>query len=115
MKASLTNAIVQSENHYVTHTINSNLPLIQESKEERIKNHLTSIMAYAELILSGKMGPVRESQRKKIEVIRSEAKRMNFLLKTYKKEDAPKSSFIKNEIAKLELKLALPKKVFTKP
>ncbi len=67
-------------------------------------------MAYAELILSGKMGPVRESQRKKIEVIRSEAKRMNFLLKTYKKEDAPKSSFIKNKIVELELKLTSSKK-----
>lgn len=81
-----------------------------EINVDELQNHLTPIMAYAELILGGKMGPVTEKQRKKIEVIRSEAKRMNFLLKTCKKEDTSKPSFIKNEIAKLELKLALSRK-----
>ncbi len=81
-----------------------------ETEVDKIKNHLTPIIGYAELILSGKMGAITVRQRKNIEVIRSEAKRMNFLLKTYKKEYAAKSSFIKNEIAKLGLKLDLSKK-----
>jgi len=83
---------------------------VLETDADMIQNHLTPIMAYAELILRGKMGPVSVRQRKKIEVIRSEAKRMNFLLKTFKKEDSSKSAFIKNEIVELELKLALSKK-----
>ncbi len=84
--------------------------LLLETDADKIRNHITPIMAYAELILSGKMGPVTHKQRKKIEAIRAVAKSMNFLLKSCKKEDTTKSSFIKNEIAKLELKLALSKK-----
>ena len=81
-----------------------------ETEVDKLQNHLTPIVGYAELILSGKMGPITVRQRKKIQVIRSEGKRMNFLLKTFKKENAAKSSFIKNEIVELELKLALSKK-----
>ena len=84
--------------------------LLLETDADKIRNHITPIMAYAELILSGKMGPVTQKQRKKIEAIRAEAKRMNFLLKTFKKGDYSKSSFVKNKIVNLELKLALSKK-----
>ena len=83
---------------------------VLETDADKIRNHITPIMASAELILSGKLGLISIRQRKKIEVIRAEAKRMNFLLKTFKKEDATKSSFIKKEIIELELKLALSKK-----
>ena len=80
-----------------------------ETEADKIRNHLTPITTYSQLILDGKMGQVSEMHRKKIQVIITEAEKINDLLKTFNKEDASKSSSIKNEIIELELKLALSK------
>ena len=80
-----------------------------ETDADKIRNHLTPIMTYSKLILDGKMGKVSEMHRKKIQVIITEAERINDLLKTFNKEEVSKSSSIKNEIVELELKLALSK------
>ncbi|MCH7647717.1 MAG: matrixin family metalloprotease [Thaumarchaeota archaeon] len=80
-----------------------------ETEADKIRNHLTPIMTYSKLILDGKMGKVSEMHRKKIQVIITEAERINDLLKTFNKEEVSKSSSIKNEIVELELKLALSK------
>ena len=78
-----------------------------ETEADKIRNHLTPIMTYSQLILDGKMEKVSEVHRKKIQVIITEAERINDLLKTFKKEDDLKSSSIKKEIIELELNLAL--------
>jgi len=80
-----------------------------ETEADKIRNHLTPIITYSQLILDGKIGQVSEVHRKKIEVIITQAKRINDLLKTFNKEDVSKSPSIKNEIVELELKLALSK------
>ena len=80
-----------------------------ETEADKIRNHLTPIMTYSQLILDEKMGKVSEIHRKKIQVIITEAERINDLLKTFNKEDVSKLSQIKNEIIELELKLALSK------
>ena len=80
-----------------------------ETEADKIRNHLSPIMTYSQLILDGKMGKVSEIHRKKIQVIITEAKRINDLLKTFNKEDVSKSPSIKDEIVELELKLALSK------
>ena len=67
-----------------------------ETEADKIRNHLTPIMTYSKLALDGKMGQVSEMHRKKIQVIITEAKRINDLLKTFNKEDVSKSSSIKN-------------------
>ena len=67
-----------------------------ETEADKIRNHLTPIMTYSQLILDGKMGQVSEMHRKKIQVIITEAKRINDLLKTFNKEGVSKSSSIKN-------------------
>jgi len=77
-----------------------------ETEADKIRDHLTPIMTYSKLILDGKMGQVSEIHRKKIQVIITEAERINDLLKTFNKEDVSESSSIKNKIAELELKLA---------
>ena len=80
-----------------------------ETAADKIRNHLTPITTYSQLILDGKMGQVSEMHRKKIQVIITEAERINDLLKTFNEEDVSKSPSIKNEIVELELKLALSK------
>ena len=77
-----------------------------ETEADKIRDHLTPIMTYSKLIHDGKMGQVSEIHRKKIQVIITEAERINDLLKTFNKEDVSESSSIKNKIAELELKLA---------
>ena len=77
-----------------------------ETEADKIRDHLTPIMTYSKLIFDGKMGQVSEIHRKKIQVIITEAERINDLLKTFNKEDVSESSSIKNKIAELELKLA---------
>ena len=80
-----------------------------ETEADKIRNHLTPIMTYSQLILDGKMGKVSKMHRKKIQVIITEAERINDLLKTFNREEVSKSPSIKNEIVELELKLALSK------
>ena len=80
-----------------------------ETEADKIRNYLTPIMAYSQLILDGKMGKVSAMHRKKIQVVITEAERINDLLKTLNKEDVLKSPSIKDEIMELELKLALSK------
>ena len=80
-----------------------------ETEADKIRNHLTPIMTYSKLILDGKMGQVSEMHRKKIQVIITEAERIDDLLKTFNKEDVSKSPSIKDEVVELELKLALSK------
>lgn len=80
-----------------------------ETEADKIRNHLTPIMTYSKLILDGKMGQVSEMHRKKIQVITTEAERIDDLLKTFNKEDVSKSPSIKDEVVELELKLALSK------
>lgn len=80
-----------------------------ETEADKIRNHLTPIMTYSKLILDGKMGKVSEMHRKKIQVIITEAERIDDLLKTFNKEDVSKSPSIKDEVVELELKLALSK------
>ena len=67
-----------------------------ETEADKIRNHLTPIMTYSQLILDGKMGKISEMHRKKIQVIITEAERINDLLKTFNKEGVSKSPSIKN-------------------
>ncbi len=66
-----------------------------ETEADKIRNHLTPIMTYSKLILDGKMGKISEMHRKKIQVIITEAERINDLLKTFNNEDVSKPSSIK--------------------
>lgn len=77
-----------------------------ESWDEKMRNHITPISAYIELILEGKMGEISETQRTKFELIRTEVEKMTELLKIAKEETVPKNSS-NNEITELELKLEL--------
>ena len=74
-----------------------------ETEADKIRNHLTPIMTYSQLILDGKIGQVSEVHRKNIQVIITEAERINDLLKTFNKEDVSKSSSIKNVGAALAI------------
>lgn len=80
MEKLLTDDNVQSENHCNTYTINSNLVLKQESKEERIKNHITPIKTCIDLTLAGNMGEISTTQKKNFELMRSELGRITDLL-----------------------------------
>ena len=81
-----------------------------KTEADKIRNHLTPITTYSQLILDGKMGKVSEMHRKKFQVLITEAERIDGLLKTFNREDVSKSSSIKDEIIELlELKLALSK------
>ena len=51
-----------------------------ETEADKIRNHLTPIITYSKLILDEKMGQVSEMHRKKIQVIITEAERINDLL-----------------------------------
>jgi len=58
-----------------------------ETKADKIRNHLTPIITYSKLILDEKMGQVSEVHRKKIQVIITEAERINDLLEKEKKNN----------------------------
>jgi len=80
MEKSLTYDDVWPENHYDRCTINSNLSLKQESREEKIKNHLTPIKTSIDLVLAGKMGEIPATQKNNFELMRSELESITDLL-----------------------------------
>ena len=92
---------IQSTSNHMGTTTNAT-----ESWDEKMRNHITPISAYIELILEGKMGEISESQRTKLELIRTEVEKMTELLKIAKEETVPKNSS-NNETSELELKLEL--------
>ena len=110
MEKSLTYDDVRPENHYDRCTINSNLSLKQESKEERIKNHLTPIKTGIDLVLAGKMGEIPATQKNNFELMRSELESITNLLGTSQDKTIPKQA--EYEFRPQEQKIELSKNDF---
>ena len=107
MEISLTYDHVRPENHCNGCTTNSNLALTQESKEERIKNHLTPIKTGIDLVLAGKMGEIPATQKNNFELMRSELERITDILGTSQGKTIPKPA--KYEFRPQEQKTELSK------
>ncbi len=62
--------------------ISDDFESVQESKEEKIKNHITPIKTCVDLLLTDNMGEVSYHQKKNFELIKSELEKVTDLLQT---------------------------------
>ncbi len=58
----------------------------KESSIEKLKNHLTPILVYADLLIQGMSGKLSDSQKDKIELIKEQTKKVTNYLDTIKNE-----------------------------
>lgn len=66
--------------------LNGTSDIDKESSIEKLKNHLTPIRAYTDLLYQGKFGKLSDSQRQKIELINEQTKKITSYLETIKNE-----------------------------
>ena len=97
-----TNAILKTNT--LSGKIKSQILKDKETFADKMRNHLTPITSYSEMILEGKFGEIPESQRKRIELMKIQAEKMFELLNTM--EDIPlKTDIHEKKVKNLELKL----------
>ena len=102
LRESITNSVFKEKT--LAGKIKSQIFKDKETFADKMKNHLTPITLYSEMILEGKFGEIPESQRKRIELIKIEAEKMFDQLNTIK--DIPLQPYpCENQVKHLELKL----------
>ena len=102
LREGITNSVLKEKT--LAGKIKSQIFKDKETFADKMKNHLTPITLYSEMILEGKFGEIPESQRKRIELIKIEAEKMNDQLNTIK--DIPLQPYpCENQVKNLELKL----------
>ncbi len=102
LQENLTNVILKT--NALSGKIKSTILKEKETFADMMKNHLTPITSYSEMILDGKFGEIPESQRKRIELMKIEAEKMFEKLNTM--EDIPLQPYpCENKVNNLEFKL----------
>lgn len=102
IQESLTNVILKTNT--LSSKIKSTILKDKETFADTMRNHLTPITSYSEMILDGKFGEIPESQRKRIELMKIEAEKMFEELNTM--EDIPLQPYpCENKVNNLEFKL----------
>lgn len=103
-RESIVNSVLKEKT--LARKIKSQIFKDKETFVEKMKNDLTPITLYSEMILEGKFGEILESQRKRIELMKIQAEKMFDQLNTIK--DIPLQPHpCENQVKNLELKLEL--------
>jgi len=83
----------------------TSLQNLEESPNEKLKNYLTPIVTYADLLSQEKFGKLSDSQKEKIELIKEQTKKITNYLETIKNEGVSQLESVNMNDQTQELKL----------